>query len=83
VRGGESHVIRALTNGKTSYSDPLHYLALIEQKVNALIRLHHWPVGGCRRSSPPAAIFWKPGWVSRASREFVAGSAANGDIPRR
>ena len=31
--------------------DPLHYLALIEQKINALDRRRRWPAGGCRKSS--------------------------------
>ena len=47
--------------------EPLHYLALIEQKINALDRLHRWPTGGCRKSSPRSGVFWKPGWESRAS----------------
>ena len=30
--------------------DPLHYLALIEQKINTLIERRR-PAGGCRKSS--------------------------------
>ena len=46
--------------------EPLHYLALIEQKINALDQLRCWP-GSYRSSSPRCGVFLKPGWVSRAS----------------
>ena len=47
--------------------EPLHYLALIEQKINALDQAA--PLAGWRlpRSSPRCGDFLKPGWVSRAS----------------
>ena len=51
--------------------DPLHYLALIEQKINALDQARHWPAGGCRKSSWRSGVFWKPGWAKQGKREFV------------
>ena len=48
--------------------EPLHYLALIEQKINALDQAA--PLAGWRLprgSSPRCGVFWKREWVSRAS----------------
>ena len=47
--------------------DPLHYLALIEQKINALDQAS--PLAGWRLPEEFVTLrrFWKPGWSSRAS----------------
>jgi hypothetical protein len=47
--------------------DPLHYLALIEQKINALDQAA--PLAGWqyRRHSRPCAACWRRAWANRAS----------------
>jgi hypothetical protein len=47
--------------------EPLHYLALIEQKINALDQAA--PLAGWQlpEESSSCGVCWKPGWVNRAS----------------
>jgi hypothetical protein len=47
--------------------DPLHYLALLEQKTNALDQAAPLVVGSCPRSSPNCGDCWKHGCRNEAS----------------
>jgi len=47
--------------------EPLHYLALIEQKINALDQAARWRAGSCRRSLPRCAACSRLAWANKAS----------------
>jgi hypothetical protein len=47
--------------------DPLHYLALLEQKTRRWIKQPHWPAGSCRSALRNCDGCWKQGSRSRAA----------------
>ena len=60
--------------------DPLHYLALLEQKTRRWIRRRRWKAGSCRSVSATAAAAGSAAEQGRPAR-VCAGVAPAGDLP--
>jgi hypothetical protein len=59
--------------------DPLHYLALPEQKIGALDQAARRPAGTYPKSSLPCAVSWRPERANPVSAS-ISRSAATGDV---
>ena len=69
-RGQRARHSRSYGQGVFVY-DPLHYLALIEMKPNALDQAAPCKAGICRKASNTCDISSKPRMGNRGKREFI------------